>query len=353
MNSGGMTAIAQGVHALDVAAESLLESPLFSVVDDELIEVMQDIEAITRKLDAMKQHLVLEAVTRGLPVRAGVKSPVRFLQETLRLSPGEAAARVRNTELLSEVSEGTFTRPPVLALVAQAQRAGEISTDHIRAIHEVIKQIPAAAGAKAVDFAEEQLTAFAREGDPKGITTLGVRILQFTDPDGSLTRDRDQQARRGFTIGHARADGMAPVSGWVTPQFQAVFTPVLEKLARPGMCNPDDPQSPWSAAELGIDTATDTGDQNSDGPVAAARAVLEAAAKRDHRTAAQRNHDAVIAFLRPDMGPTRLGNHRGLPVSTVITMSITDLEQRTGMATTATGGTLSIAQAVELAANAT
>ncbi|MFE6858154.1 DUF222 domain-containing protein [Nocardia sp. NPDC057668] len=357
MNSGGMTAIAQGVHALDAAAESLLESPLFSVGDDELIEVMQDIEAITRKLDAMKQHLVLEAVTRGLPVRAGVKSPVRFLQETLRLSPGEAAARVRNTELLSAVSEGTFTRPPVLALVAQAQRAGEISTDHIRAIHEVIKQIPAAAGPKAVDFAEEQLTAFAREGDPKGITTLGVRILQYTDPDGSLTRDRDQQARRGFTIGHARADGMAPVSGWVTPQFQAVFTPVLEKLARPGMCNPDDPQSPWSAAELGIDTATDTGDQDSDvsgeSPVAAARAVLEAAAKRDHRTAAQRNHDAVIAFLRPDMGPTRLGNHRGLPVSTVITMTINDLEQRTGMATTATGGTLSIAQAVELAANAT
>ncbi|MFE6863088.1 DUF222 domain-containing protein, partial [Nocardia sp. NPDC057668] len=123
----------------------------------------------------------------------------------------------------------------------------------------------------------------------------------------------------------------------------------LEKLARLGMCNPDDPESPWSAAELGIDTATD--DQDSAG--AGARAKLQAAATRDHRTAAQRNHDAMIALLRPDMGPTRLGNHRGLPVSTVITMNINDLEQRTGKATTATGGTLSIRDAVELAANAT
>ncbi|MEU0538768.1 DUF222 domain-containing protein [Nocardia sp. NPDC005978] len=349
MNSGGESTAAQGALALGAAAELLLEAPLYSMGDDEVIELMQDIETITRQLDAAKQRLVLECGTRNLPARAGVKSPVRFLVETLRLSHGDAAARVRNTELLSTVSEGTFTRPPVLPLVAEAQRAGEISLDHIRAIHEVIKQIPARAGAEAKDFVERNLTVYARQGDPAGITTLGVRVLLHIDPDGSLTEHRDQQMRRGFTIGHPRADGMAPVSGWVTPQFQAVVSPVLEKLARPGMCNPDDPESPWSAAELGIDTATD--DQDSAG--ADARAKLQAAATRDHRTAAQRNHDAVIALLRPDMGPTRLGNHRGLPVSTVITMSLTDLEQRTGKATTATGGTLSIRDAVELAANAT
>lgn len=39
---------------------------------------------------------------------------------------------------------------------------------------------------------------------------------------------------------------------------------------------------------------------------------MEAAAKRDTRTPAQRNHDALVAFLRPEMGPTKLGKHRGL-----------------------------------------
>ncbi|MEU0538372.1 DUF222 domain-containing protein [Nocardia sp. NPDC005978] len=366
MNSGRESAIAQSAHAFAAAVEGLLESPMFPLSDDEFIEFMQELETSFRKLDVVKQQCALESGARGLPARAGVKSPILFLQETLRLSHQEAAARVRNADLLSTVQEGSFHRPPVLPRVAEAQRAGDISADHIKAIKDVLARIPDAAGVEAKDLAEQHLTAYARQGDPKGVTTLGVRVLAYTDPDGRLVEAKDRQRVRGITIGNQRIDGMYPISGLLTPQLGAVFIPVIEKLGRPGMCNPDDPESPWTTTELGIDTELDDGDTIDDGTEvddasltpaerarAAARAKVRAAAKRDHRTAAQRNHDALLTFLRPDMGPSRLGSHRGLPVSTIVTMSIEDLERRIGIATTATGGTMSITEALEVATNCT
>ncbi|MEU0544621.1 DUF222 domain-containing protein [Nocardia sp. NPDC005978] len=365
MNSGRETTNAPSAHALAAAVEDLLESSMYSMDDDAYIEFIQHLETSFRKLDAVKQRCALESVARGLPARAGVKSPILFLQETLRLSYAEAATRVRNADLLSTVSEGSMTRPPVLPHVAEAQRAGEISADHIKAINDALKQIPDAAGPEVKERAEQHLTAYARQGDPKGVTTLGVRILANVDPDGRLIEDRDRQRVRGIKIGNQRIDGMYPITGLLTPQLGAVMKPMFEKFGRPGMCNPDDPESPWTTAELGLDTELDDGDDTGDVDVddpsltpaerarAAVRAKLRAAAKKDHRTAEQRNHDALMVFFRPDMGPTRLGSHRGLPVSTIITMSIDDLEKRAGVATTATGGTMSITQALQVARNST
>ncbi|MGV9415913.1 DUF222 domain-containing protein, partial [Nocardia sp. NPDC003693] len=331
--------------------ENLLELPMYSLGDGEFTEFLQKLEISFRKLEAVKQRCALEAGARSLPSKAGVKSPILFLQQTLRLSYAEAAARVRNADLLSTVSVGSSTRPPKLPLVAAAQRAGEISADHVKAIDDAMKRIPDAAGVEARDRAERHLTDFAREGDPKGVTKLGVHILAHVDPDGRLTEDRDRQRVRSVKIGHQGIDGMYPISGFLTPQLGAVMIPMFEKFGRPGICNPDDPESPWTTAELGLDTELDDGDDTDDADAndpsltpaerarAALRAKLRAAAKRDHRNAEQRNHDALMAFFRPDMGPTKLGSHRGLPVSTIITMSIDDLEKRAGVATTATGGT--------------
>ncbi|MGX1804127.1 DUF222 domain-containing protein [Nocardia sp. NPDC055321] len=365
MDSGEVPTIAQSADALAAAVENLLELPMYSLGDGEFTEFMQKLETSFRKLEAVKQRCALEAGARNLPSKAGVKSPILFLQQTLRLSYAEAAARVRNADLLSTVSVGSSTRPPVLPLVAAAQRAGEVSADHVKAIDDAMKRIPDAAGVEARDRAERHLTDYAREGDPKGVTKLGVHILAHVDPDGRLTEDRDRQRVRSIKIGHQGIDGMYPISGFLTPQLGAVMIPMFEKFGRPGMCNPDDPESPWTTAELGLDTELDDGNDTDDADAndpsltpaqrarAALRAKLRAAAKRDHRNAEQRNHDALLVFFRPDMGPTKLGSHRGLPVSTIITMSIDDLEKRAGVATTATGGTMSITQALQVARNST
>ncbi|AYF79677.1 HNH endonuclease [Nocardia yunnanensis] len=79
-------------------------------------------------------------------------------------------------------------------------------------------------------------------------------------------------------------------------------------------------------------------------------AVLEAAARRDRRDAGQRNHDALLALLQAGVDMNKLGSHRGLPVQITLTMSLADLERGAGIATTATGGHVSINEALKMAA---
>uniref|UniRef100_UPI00245446D8 HNH endonuclease signature motif containing protein n=1 Tax=Nocardia otitidiscaviarum TaxID=1823 RepID=UPI00245446D8 len=63
----------------------------------------------------------------------------------------------------------------------------------------------------------------------------------------------------------------------------------------------------------------------------------------------QRNHDALKAFLAAGGGPENLGSHRGVPVSVVLTMSLTDLHAGTGYAHTASGSVMSIPDALRMA----
>ncbi|WP_076479194.1 DUF222 domain-containing protein [Williamsia sterculiae] len=66
--------------------------------------------------------------------------------------------------------------------------------------------------------------------------------------------------------------------------------------------------------------------------------VLAAAAKRDHRSAVQRNHDAFTLMLRTISESGALGQHRGLPAQVIVVMALEELEAETGIATTASGG---------------
>ncbi|BDH58037.1 hypothetical protein MTP03_29760 [Tsukamurella sp. PLM1] len=102
---------------------------------------------------------------------------------------------------------------------------------------------------------------------------------------------------------------------------------MLEKLSRPGVNNPDDADAP-----------VDPTDQD----------AVRAAAKRDHRTTAQRDHDALVTALRMAIASGELGQHRGLPCFPIITLGIDQLESETGVATTATGGRLPVEDALRM-----
>ncbi|WP_306455726.1 MULTISPECIES: HNH endonuclease signature motif containing protein [unclassified Rhodococcus (in: high G+C Gram-positive bacteria)] len=53
--------------------------------------------------------------------------------------------------------------------------------------------------------------------------------------------------------------------------------------------------------------------------------------------------------MRALLGSGVLGSHRGLPVTTILTMTIDELEQQTGVVTTASGGIVPIKDALKLA----
>ncbi|MEV6773710.1 DUF222 domain-containing protein [Nocardia sp. NPDC051030] len=401
MSSNGEPCSRTAASPLAAAVKTLLDTTLTGLPEAEVTELLREIETSTRQLAAVGHRLLIEAVERSLPQRLGAGNPVRFLEETLRLSHADAVARLRAAKQLGTWHDaGGQSLDPPLAHTAKAQAAGEISADHARVIARITDRIPHRVPREDHEAAEQILVELARSATPDDLPKVGEQLLAHLDPDGKLTDDTDRARQRGITLGRQRADGMSTIKGEITPTLRALLDPVLAKLARPGMCNPDDPESPWttegfaaSAASTGCNNSSsanspsrssspggsnDLGGANGFGGAdslsnasgsgivggfngaddsvdfidAATRAWIDAAAARDTRTVAQRNHDALQAFLRPELGPDRLGAHRGLPVSAIFTMTVAELEQAAGVATTASGGTVSIPAALKLAERA-
>ena len=191
--------------------------------------------------------------------------------------------------------------------------------------------IPRAADDTDRAAAEQILTEFAVTGSPDDMGKVGDSILAHLDPDGKVTDETDRARMRGVRIGRQRADGMSPISGEIDPILRALLDPVLAKYARPGVGNPDDPASPGADVDR-MDPE-----------------LTAAAAQRDSRTAAQRTHDAFTLLLSELVDTYKLGSHRGIPITTVLTMRVQDVERLSGVASTTTGGTVAITDALRLA----
>lgn len=318
----------------DLAA-LLAASNLSAHSEEESLELLRATEFLHRQLQAFGVRQLADAEARSLHKRHGVGSMRQFLIETLRLSKADAGCRVAALDQVGvrhDVSGAPI--PPRLPRTAEIAATGDISADHVRAIATVMARIPAAASFEDKTTAETLLAETAREVTPDDLTrVVGHRILSYLE-DGTVTDDIDRARIRELILSPQRADGMSALKGMITPGLRALLEPVLAKYARPGMCNPDDPESPTAGA-----TSTDPD-------------AVAAAAARDSRTAGQRNHDALEALLAPNTRPHQLGEHRGLPVAAIFTMTIDQLEAAAGVATTATGGTVSVPQALKLAERA-
>ena len=318
--------------ALLAAVGELVERSLTPLPDRDVVELLRGVERAARMLAVVQHRVLIEVDSRSIPVDSGAKTIKRFLMETLRLSNAEAGARVR-----AATRVGTFhnlagdEREPELPCTAAALRRGDISLEHARGIGTVMTRIPRAVDPDDRVAAEQILAEFAATGSPDDVGKVGDRILAHLDPDGKITDATDRARMRGIRIGRQRADGMSPISGEIDPTLRALLDPVLAKYARPGVGNPDDPASPGAEVDR-MDPK-----------------LLTAAAERDPRTSAQRTHDAFTLLLNSLADTSTLGSHRGIPVTTVLTMRLDDVERLSGVATTATGGTVPISDALRLA----
>lgn len=425
MNRGGETQAVEAVDAFLAAVDTLMNTSLMSLTDNDFVESLIRIETATRKLAYTTHGLVMEANDRGLPRVPGRSALHGWLVETLNLSKADAWRRIDAGEHLRPMLGASGAhRDPVLPNTAAAQAEGAISPDHVARIIAAMNKLPGKLDPAVHEAAEHQLAEAAREVTPHGMLRVGETLLACLDPDGTLTSDADRQRRRTATFGPQGIDGMSEARLILTPSARARFDVITAKFGRPGMCNPDDPDSP-TATTLSVD-----------------RDVLAAAAKRDTRTPGQRNHDALVAFLEAGIGPdadaaartdsaarsgthtrtgtrggtdagididsaarsetdtrsgtgvdagtateagadagieigndTRsgigtgtgsgswtdgpsgtgtkgLGVHRGIPVSVVLTMTVEQVEKATGYATTATGGTVPMVEALRMAEGA-
>ena len=91
-------------------------------------------------------------------------------------------------------------------------------------------------------------------------------------------------ANAGLHVGPQRRDGTVDVKGTLTPEAWAIYEAIFAKTAAPGMCNPDDehPCLSGTPSQEQIDN--------------------------DHRSLAQRQHDALIAIGRNALRIRRTGS---------------------------------------------
>ncbi|WP_369803066.1 DUF222 domain-containing protein [Mycobacterium sp. EPa45] len=69
------------------------------------------------------------------------------------------------------------------------------------------------------------------------------------------------------------------------------------------------------------------------------------------RSHAQRQHDALTALVRGQLGDPALGQHNGLPVTVIASATLQDLQSKTGHAVTATGTLLPIPDLIQMASH--
>jgi hypothetical protein len=185
----------------------------------------------------------------------------------------------------------SLTGPPLspeLPELGAAVEAGEVGEDHIAAVCRALDVLPSSVSPADKDKAERTLVRHAREQDSQFVAVVGQTIADCLNPDGNFT-DEDRARRRGLVLGRQGPDGMSRLSGWLDPETRAYLEAVTAAV-RPGRHQPD----------------TDA---------------------RDTRSPEQRWHDALKLALKTAIASGGLGQHRGAPVTVVVTTTLAELEQ--------------------------
>jgi hypothetical protein len=250
------------------------------------------------------------------------------LADRLRITKAEAGRRIHEAADLG--ARRALTGEPLapqLTATAAAQRLGMIGDAHVQVIRSFFAHLPAEVDLPTRAAADADLAHKAGRYRPDELAKYAQRIMDWLNPDGEFS-DEERARKRGITIGKQEYDGMSRISGYLTPEARATFEPVLAKLAAPGACNPGD-QTPV------VD------DEPSDEAV-----------RRDTRSAAQRNHDGLLAGLRGLLASGVLGQHNGLPVSIVVTTTLNDLQAAAGKGLTGGGSPVPMADLIRMASHA-
>ena len=302
------------LRQLSDAIDELVALDLGCLDRDELLELLRGLETQRRRLPVVDHRLVAELDERGIAGELCARDTRTLLRDVLRLSPREAKQRVRAAVDLGP--RRTVTGEPLGPLfpeVAAAQAAGTISPDHARVVIHAVEKLPAPIEAEHGPAVEARLVSEAGRFDPETLAKLARRIGDLLDPDGTLADDAEHDRRRTAVL-LANRDGSGELRAHLTPGALAQWQAVLDPLASPRPSDAD-----------GADT----------------------------RTPGQRMHDALADAAQRLLDSGTLPVTGGTPATVLITMTLDQLETRTGLVTTSRGGALSVTDALRIAGEAT
>jgi Domain of unknown function (DUF222) len=280
-----------------------------------------------RRRQLVASHDLIAGLANEDP--ADVGGPVqKVIADWLRISCAEARRRMRDAAQLAPRVTITGDRlPPALPGTAQAWRAGVLDQQHLRVIQTFVRELPVGTPVDTVEPAERFLAQQAATVRPDQLEKLANRCATLINPDGTFS-DVDRARRRGFTWSSQRADGMSVGKLVASPELRANLDGWLARFAAPGMCNPDD-ENPCITGEPDQDLAGS-----------------------DVRSHAQRQHDALNALVRGQLGDPKLGVHNGLPVTVIVSTTLQELNAAAGQAVTGGGTLLPMRDLIRMAGHA-
>ncbi|WP_292975025.1 HNH endonuclease signature motif containing protein [Mycobacterium sp.] len=327
MSSSTREEVVESLDALDAGLDRVCALSFDILTTPERLRVLERLEATARRLRVPGHALVTQLAEQAGDEELGGRL-ADALANQLRISRSEATRRIGEAADLGERRALTGeSLSPRLTATAEAQRQGRIGDEHVAVIRSFFRRLPDGVDPLTQQAAEADLADKASEYRPDEVAKYAQVLMDCLNPDGNFT-DADRARRRGVVVGRQEADGMSRIRGYLNPELRATFDAVLAKLAAPGMCNPDD--------------ATPVVD---DDPSDSAR-------RRDTRSEAQRNHDALLAGLRGLLMSGKLGQHNGLPTTIVVTTTLKELASAAGHGRVAGGSWLPMSDLVRLAGHA-
>ncbi|WP_395310848.1 HNH endonuclease signature motif containing protein [Mycobacterium sp. AMU20-3851] len=325
MDTGAMRA----VTALRGAYRAFADCDLEALTRAELLAVMDEYETLTCQLPAQTHRMLARLQADNTPKELGAKSWNEVLRARWRLSTADAGRRLGEAVALGPRRTLTGEAlPPTLAAVAAAQAAGLINADHVKVLREAINSLPGFVDVAARQTFEVELVRLAVSVGPKELKDSAEFRLFLLDQDGPEPDDAERERKRGVTVGKQGRDAMTPMTANLSPEAYAVWEVLFAKFAAPGMCNPDDDEPCVSGTPT------------------------QAQIDNDHRTLAQRQHDAMLVVGRMALMSGDLGQLNGLPVSVIIRTTLQDLESRAGIGVTGGGTKIPIKDVIRMAAHA-
>lgn len=322
-------ALQAAVSAVRAAVDELAACDGALLTRSELVSALDELETLRCRLPSVSQRLLARVQAEATPQDMGAKSWKEVLSVRWRISTSEANRRLTEAALLAPRQALTGpSLPPVLPATAAAQANGLINAEHVEVICKAIDRLPGFVDATTRAQFEVDLVRTAVGVGPKELKDTAELTLYLLDQDGPEPDDTERARKRGLWKAKQRGDAMTNLTAELTPQAWAVWEVIFAKYAAPGMCNPDDAQPCTSG------TPSQTQIDN------------------DHRSLAQRQHDALVAVGRIALMSGDLGALNGLPVSIIIRTTLPELESRAGVGVTGGGTVMPIADVIRLAGHA-
>jgi hypothetical protein len=315
-----------GLEALDAALGLMADVNFDAAAPVVRLRALERMETAVRRQIACN-HDVIAGLAKEDPAHIG--GPVhKVVADWLRISCTDASRRVRDAKQLSPRLTLTGQElPPELPATAKAWRDGMLDGQHLRVIQAFVRDLPDDVPVDAVAKSERFLARQATKLRPDQLEKVADKCAARINPDGKYS-DADRQRQRSFTWSTQRPDGMSVGKLVASPELRANIDAWLARFAAPGMCNPDD------------ETACVTGEPDEDRK------------RRDTRSHAQRQHDALNALVRGQLGDPKLGQHNGLPVTVIVSTTLQELTSAAGRAVTGGGTVVPMRDLIRMASHA-